>query len=536
MLLALVGTLALVGLALVAIPPDPRALSGRRTVQALAAARAALLGYAVADPNRPGELPCPDADGDGRSAPPQDYLGAGCRTLRGWLPWYTLRLPDLRDGSGERLWYALSPTFRAGGREPLNSDTPGTLDLDGAGDLVAVVLAPGAALAGQDRSRLGVGAEEALAQFLDWPNAGPDRSGLTTRAPGGNDRAVGITRLELMGAVETRVLGEVARALAEYGRRAAAGGRDSFPWLLPGAEPGAGAPVPGSRRGRLPFHTPGGEFATDFTVASWRVEGARVEAGGTVQPAALTSGGGHAITAVAGGGRCTWDGLEALACRGSASSTCAPGVTDCRLPVGVARREWRFDLSFRGEAALHPPMATGNGARDVRLAGGNLEPSPAPAIAVTDYGLDGRRLGWGGLSVPADGRRAGARGATGSFDVRGLAWYPDLPAWVPANGWDRYLHVVLAPGATPGGAGPCRVTRDCLVVLDRASGVGRADVPALALLGGRALLAPDRAGTGCAEGLCGLFEGENADGDDRFAQGRVGALFNDRLRVLAALP
>ena len=123
-----------------------RQLMDRRTAAALAEARAALIGYAASDPNRPGELPCPDFDGDGRVTVAQDYRGTHCRTLTGWLPTYTLRLEDLRDGAGERLWYAVTDEYRAGAPTPLSSETPGRLSLDGRADVVAVLFAPGEAL------------------------------------------------------------------------------------------------------------------------------------------------------------------------------------------------------------------------------------------------------------------------------------------------------------------------------------------------------------------------------------------------------
>src|SRR5665647_2016844 len=77
----------------------------KTTSDALAQAKDALIGYAVSDTNRPGELPCPDFDNDGMITL-ADYSGSNCKSLIGRLPWKTLGLPDLRDGSGEHLWYA----------------------------------------------------------------------------------------------------------------------------------------------------------------------------------------------------------------------------------------------------------------------------------------------------------------------------------------------------------------------------------------------------------------------------------------------
>ena len=82
-----------------------------RSIAALAEARSALIGYAISYAERHpdagyGFLPCPDRDNDGST----DLGACGARghfTL-GRLPWRTLGLPELRDGWGECLWYAVS--------------------------------------------------------------------------------------------------------------------------------------------------------------------------------------------------------------------------------------------------------------------------------------------------------------------------------------------------------------------------------------------------------------------------------------------
>jgi hypothetical protein len=135
------------------------------SLQALVQAKAGLIAYAVSvQPDtyakRPGELPCPDLDNDGDA----EITCFHANQRIGRLPWKTLRLPDLRDGYGERLWYALSTTFQRktfnqcptpSGPTCLNSDTHGTLTVrdstgavvfDGSsvgGGAIAVLLAPG---------------------------------------------------------------------------------------------------------------------------------------------------------------------------------------------------------------------------------------------------------------------------------------------------------------------------------------------------------------------------------------------------------
>src|SRR5215470_17126053 len=74
-----------------------------KSFPALAQAQAALIAYAAGHPTLPGRLPCPDVDNDGVEDAPCGAVGAN---QLGRLPWKTLGIPDLRDGSGECLWYA----------------------------------------------------------------------------------------------------------------------------------------------------------------------------------------------------------------------------------------------------------------------------------------------------------------------------------------------------------------------------------------------------------------------------------------------
>src|SRR5262249_17835018 len=93
-------------------PFGPTINNDKVTSAALVQARAALTGVAagvnLTGAQRPGDLPCPDLNNDGTAE-------ASCSTLVsriGRLPWKTLGLPDLRDGAGERLWYAVSTNFK----------------------------------------------------------------------------------------------------------------------------------------------------------------------------------------------------------------------------------------------------------------------------------------------------------------------------------------------------------------------------------------------------------------------------------------
>ena len=238
LLLALLLALTLAfGLLLQASSPTTARLAReRRTDQALAQAKAALIAWSVVQGDlggdiydRPGSLPCPDLDDTGTAA---GSCAANRGTSLGRLPSKTLGVEVLRDADGERLWYALSNNFRVRHSAAINSDTRGQLQLyaaDGttlltpAGEeLAAIVFAAGAPLRGQDR----VGGANNAANFLDaaapWNNAsapGPFVAGPLSDAQGEivvNDRVMILTTRELLGAVEQRVLSEAQNALAAF--------------------------------------------------------------------------------------------------------------------------------------------------------------------------------------------------------------------------------------------------------------------------------------------------------------------------------
>lgn len=194
-------------------------------------ARQALLSYAMnypdlrANPEKgPGFLPCPDRNNDGR---PASNCAASTGTTLGRLPFAILGLDDPRDSSGERLWYAVSSAFRntQSNHAVINSETPGQFSVDGADDVVAVVMAPGAP----------VGAQVArpsnhAADYLEGDNTTIGDGRFSALA--GNDQVIAVSRAELMQTLERRIANEVRAVLARY--RAAHG---AYPWLAPFSHP-----------------------------------------------------------------------------------------------------------------------------------------------------------------------------------------------------------------------------------------------------------------------------------------------------------
>lgn len=255
----------------------------RKTSLALAEAKASLIGFAASVdlPNtnctagnnncaRLGDLPCPDMDddGDAESSCGNSAGTTGQADRIGRLPWKTLGLPDLRDGNGDRLWYAVSNNFKNNFRTSceapgdagcLNSDTVGTITIRsndgtviknasvGAG-VVAVVFSPGTPITRedgvvQDRGCAGcninpinyldnIGGTDDNASFVDSSATDGFIIGPILNGEGAsliNDKLLVITTEELMPVLEKRVSIEVLNCLKSYALNNP-GGIDRHPW------------------------------------------------------------------------------------------------------------------------------------------------------------------------------------------------------------------------------------------------------------------------------------------------------------------
>jgi len=185
-MLALVTLLALVSSYFIAsaitrTTGDVQIARDAKTRQTLNEAKAALIAYSAVDSYskgsssfQPGALPCPDTNDDGNAEP-------SCTTAAsriGRFPWKTVGASDLRDGSGERLWYALSSNYRKlSGTTIVNPDTAGTLTLSGsfsASNIPAIIFAPGAAFSTQTRDAAGL---NNVSNYLEgWTAGGSEYS------------------------------------------------------------------------------------------------------------------------------------------------------------------------------------------------------------------------------------------------------------------------------------------------------------------------------------------------------------------------
>lgn len=257
------------------------------TADALAKAKEALIGYAASHPTLPGSLPCPDSDNDGSA----NTSGQNCSAYIGRLPWKQLGLPDLRDGNGECLWYAISTVFRNAlsvssrtpASNPLNSNTVGQLNVyDSTGVLlpsppnpvIAIVFSVGAPLGTQDRSAAPIpatvcGGNSNASNYLEAAfgidnatGGGTATSFIAANASNTfNDKLLYITASQFFLSINKRVAAEI-RGLDQpptSGLREYYSLNQYYPWAATSSS--FGSPVPSQTSGLIPYSSL--SFTTD---------------------------------------------------------------------------------------------------------------------------------------------------------------------------------------------------------------------------------------------------------------------------------
>lgn len=261
----------------------------RITFEALAEAKEALISWGINDSLRPGILPCPDTNNDGIAEP---ISSNECPSYIGRLPWKSLGLSELRDGSGELLWYALSRNFRNDATaEPINTDTKGSLTVHSGStaatlttEAAAVVFAPGAALSAQDRSSTtsmscpapsGTIARnlcadnylESIGAARNASNSGPYITAQSSTTF--NDRLLVISAADVMIPVEMRAAREIIGLLRSYKTESVTRGTrcNCYPW----ADFYDGVSNTGRYEGRVPLERayPDNWAALGISVAPW---------------------------------------------------------------------------------------------------------------------------------------------------------------------------------------------------------------------------------------------------------------------------
>lgn len=474
----------------------------QRTLQALQEAKNALIAYAASQAwrsgsnDQPGSLPCPDTDNDGSA----DSCGASTANRTGRLPWKTLGISDLRDASGEILWYSVSANFRtASGTTIINSDTQGQISIYDdqystatpvLSKVIAVVLAPGAALNGQDRSA------NSVAGYLDCrngtltdafslslPPAGAGSSCPHTTANNDtdffNDRILPITHADLFSVVEPSVAARMEQDLKQYfATYKAAWGR--YPFAAAFGDPGAATyqGVLNREWGLLPL-------TTSATFVVWNNP-----TGTTVADTGATSG---AITS--------------STCPSSTTSTliCTVYYTG-RPTIRIAGTLLNVGMSF----------VTAPSSADVTLV--NLR---GGANSYTSWSDSATLAASGNATITHDLRLPTSvpSGTAGCITTQatcrrvqvtiGTPNYPSTPysgitsssdafaGWFIRNQWYRQVYYAVSPALLPGGSGTCTarpappaspVSPSCLYVTNLPSSyASKTDKQAIMVFAGRAL-------------------------------------------------
>lgn len=245
--IALIGLLALIVLgaswwlvSALATPANRVASDREHNARVLAQAKVALIGTVGlmsgdTTENNPGRLPCPEAPGSannfggGAYTVADDGVAAGNCSLPavGRLPWRTLGIDKLVDAAGEPLWYVVSPAWALSAplfTTTISSQGPaGQLTLGAAGDVVALIIAPGAPLNIQAGGGCVARNQARVRQpnvawdtrdFLDCTNSDGDAA-LATNGPIGsfNDQVVAVTSGELLPVIESAVADRFVRQM-----------------------------------------------------------------------------------------------------------------------------------------------------------------------------------------------------------------------------------------------------------------------------------------------------------------------------------
>lgn len=435
----------------------------QRSRDALLQAKAGLIAFAAdtnfaaAHSTQPGSLPCPDTNNDG------DAEGT-CNSISeriGRLPWKTLNLPDLRDDSGERLWYAVSGNFRkAPGTTIINSNTQGTIAINGsapATGVLAVVIAPGQALQNQTRD---AGHLNDPSSYLEGINAGANDDVFETRAPPNdrdpstgdrifNDRLVAITHRELFDMVEPIVANRLVQDgfVTDMQSYFTTWGR--FPFATTFANPDSSnfRGVTGETSGLLPI-------TGDMTYMTWSVN--IVQLPNNPSP--------YQSTGL----------LLSTSCTDSSTST------TCTIDYILGRPRIRLTAT----------APAGHGfAR--RIQNTDISGSLASAVVRTTTPTLNAS---GNYTITYEGRVPS--GGSTVITVQKPSYYtltsstPASTFWFVANQWHKLMYYAVAPSLLPGAGGDCQTTPPCLTVNNYPSGQSAtvSNARAIIVLAGRALV------------------------------------------------
>lgn len=461
----------------------------RRSMDALRQAKAALIAYAASERwqlyksqviNQPGALPCPTILNDDGSA---DCVGAGISStssLIGRLPWQALGTDDLRDASGERLWYALSRNFRKqSGTTVINSDTLGQLTVTGtapASQIVAIVFAPGTAIQGQNRPASTTDpAHNNPVNYLEGFNlSDPVNYIFTTNAlPSDtfNDRLIVITQADLMSAVEPVVAARIQRDIKPYlDTYLATWHRYPFAALFPlPGNPTDYQGVSGQESGLLPL-------TADPTFVAWQSPLATVV---SASPAGSITN-----------QDCTTSSTTQIDCTVtySGAPTLSFSLVASKVGMAIVRAHAVGDLTVTSGGVPLAPSAFSTANALLPNGDGTVFLALAMPASASPVRIQIPRPPYNELTVtvPPSGSNA---------------------YWFVSNQWYKQAFYAVAPDLMPGGGGNCGTTPPCLTVNNLSA--PNNNIQAIVILAGRYLNSSARPSPA---GIADYLEGANLTG------------------------
>ncbi len=527
-----------------------------RSMKALTQAKAALIAYAASEtwqntggvtPFQPGALPCPDRDNDG-IAEDHEFPQKPCDTALkriGRFPWKTIGADDLRDASGESLWYAVSASFLKNTpsyTNVINSDTLGQLKVTGsapANNVVAIVFAPGEAIQGQVRSPANVNDP---ASYLEQFNAFTYATFTSTGLPSAinNDRLLVITQADLMATVESIVAANIERDIKPAIQAYSTVWSSAFPFAVPlGTGPSATQSAytgqVGQTQGLLPI-------TNSPTLLSWRPSSVSVQQinGGTGNLASVPPI------------QITWSCSTPSSPPPPTQFTCQIDYSGTSDPSND-RPAIQMQAVLEKAALSFPTALTYNNASMLNQ---NSNPvtvfdpdfgqwsGSSPAFPVTvDHvpAADGSGLVRFRGRLQNAGSPSGGTGGTVFITVSVPGYMPitnsadPTVGWFITNQWYRQTFFAVSPGFAPGGGGACSLLPaappppSCLMVNNLPSPTN--NKRAILVFAGRALNGSARpSGT-----LSDYLEGQNSTPADFIYEHRAGnpTAINDRVVVVS---
>ena len=468
--------------------------------QVLQQAKSALIGYVVKEvldvgEDAPGRFPCPESPTDAGTTNEGRATGTCAPTFPtnkniGRLPWRTIGVDKLVDASAEPLWYAVSPNWVFAGASPLiNTGTPGQLNFDGTGDVVAVIFAPGPPLrvnpaANQvaagcaarsqsrvDRSHVPSGGNPDFRDYLECQNASSPIDAtfgvsIIDNATNEviNDQAVYITAREVLTAMQGPLAERLQRTLApllsEFGDKWITGAK-FLPYAVGFSPPEAGLAANshcgsgGQDEGLLPIADNTGPCDTTWSTAS--VSGNGITSLGCTTPAApnpvvcsfryytltllglLSFSGAGSVTAV----------VQATAPHAAASFRQPLALGDFSTSGGSATfGSLTYSPKTNGDTDMSvQATVTASGLCQDSLLGGLLCSALGPLLATpTTVNVQFPQLATASLAG-SKLTSAAKNGHAGPFDLLNpLAGDPHY--WFIRNEWYRYTYYAVAPSAS----------------------------------------------------------------------------------------